>query len=196
MPWLRVERIFKNFKKTLKCIWGAITEQDSLKSRLRSYSSEKSKLTTPSGDSTSILPTGREIPIMEITNSEPKSLEEMITALTTTVNSIKVDITDLKNSKSNISNLEALCSSNRDTIQDVADHVESDSLKIKLLTAIVIRQDNRIKSLEREMIELKKDSRKANLVISGIDETPQDPVRKQFKRSLTFYLTKWRFQMT
>ena len=123
---------------------------------------------------------------MEITNSEPKSLEEMITALTTTVNSIKVDITDLKNSKSNVSNLEALCSSNRDTIQDIADHVESDSLKIKLLTAIVIRQDNRIKSLEREMIELKKDSRKANLVISGIDETPQESGEEAIQKVTNF----------
>ena len=64
-------------------------------------------------------------------------MESLITDLSATVNSIKEDVTELKSSKSKVSNVQVAVSKIEETVNE-------DTVKIKLLSAIVIKQDARI----------------------------------------------------
>ena len=58
-------------------------------------------------------------------------------------------------------------------LEDLVTLHENDMVKVKMLSAIVIRQDNRIKSLEDEIFQMKRAAKRSNLSISGIDATSQ-----------------------
>ena len=158
-----------------------------LKERLRSHSSEKlssTRLTTTLSTPVAI-PENKGMSHSEGTTLE--SLGRLITTLTATVDGLKNEIADLKTSKSEkFSALETVCSETQQSLQVVLDQTASDSLKIKLLSAIVIQQDNHIKSLEDEILAQHKESRKANLVISGIDE-PEGETSEQCSSSVTSF---------
>ena len=149
------------------------TPEVTLKERLRSHSSEKHK---------AIKQTKHDHrPVGEIaedmanpTSADPPSLthlETLINNLTSAVNGIKLDITDLKASKSEkFSNLESSYQESARSISEALQQMESDSLKVKILTAVVIRQDNRIRALEKEMHNIQNAKRKSNVIITGLDE--------------------------
>ena len=111
-----------------------------------------------------------------------ESLQNMITDLTTMVNSIKTDITDLKASKSKVSQLESDIENEKILRGELQDKSESESMKIKPLSAIVIRQDQRIEHLESQLEMLIKESKRASFFIDGILEKGEDEsleVRKE-----------------
>ena len=89
----------------------------------------------------------------------------MLTGLTKTVNEIKDDVTDLKSSKLNLSTINQ--------------QVNDDSVKLKLLSAMVIRQDERIANLERKLAFMEKQQKRANITISGLlCDSPKEYVSK------------------
>ena len=111
-----------------------------------------------------------------------ENLLEMITNLTTTVNSIKNDITDLKTSKSTVDILKNDLEQEKRSLKLIKEQHDADAIKIKMLSAIVIRQDQKIDHLSSQIEFLIREQKKPNFFIEGILEkkvkkTDQD--RKQ-----------------
>ena len=100
----------------------------------------------------------------------------MITALTTTVNSIKNDVTDLKTSKSSASSIRKDLEDEIENRKIANIRHEEDSMKIKLLTAMVIKQGEQIQELSAQVDSLQRFTRKANIIISGILEVGEEDV--------------------
>ena len=76
-----------------------------------------------------------------------ENIETLLRELTTSVNSMKTDLVDLKASKSKIDQIGKDHVRNKQIVDDLKQSSESDSLKIKLMSAIIIRQDQRITQL-------------------------------------------------
>ena len=105
--------------------------------------------------------------------TEPTSLSElatMITALTEKVNTIQMDIEDIKKSKLAIDTLQTEVSTVKQKIQTNTDNIDTNHQRIKMLSEIVINQDNRIATMSHEIEMLKKQARRSNIIISGILE--------------------------
>ena len=94
-------------------------------------------------------------------------LEQMITELTSTVNVIQVDVQALQGKKTSIPSLET-------NIANCQDQQKSDSIKIKLLSVIVIRQETQIEKLISQVELLQKENKKSNFFIEGILETEKE----------------------
>ena len=124
------------------------------------------------------------------------SLQESIAQLTTTVNSIKSDVTELKTSKSKIETVDSTVKSQASEITRLINLVEDDSLKIKLLSAIVIKQDTRIAHLEKQVNTLQKQDRKANLLISGLIGQVDDTLEECIELAQDFFKQQMGIQST
>ena len=114
----------------------------------------------------------------DMAGKEPtlESLQNLLQGLTNTVTSIKQDIKDLKGNTTKLTNLES-------NFEEEKIKTSSDSLKIKLLSATVIKQEQMIKDLNRRVDFLTKELKKPNLFIDGIledkkEETSEERVAK------------------
>ena len=123
-------------------------------------------------------------PNMEPTHqpADLSSLTTMIANLTTTVNSIRMDLDDLKHSKLDFTDAQ----NKQERLIQMESARKEDTLKIKMLSVIVIRQDARIEQLEQEITVIKKKARKANITISGIPEVVTRPGPKEQKSQAVF----------
>ena len=101
-----------------------------------------------------------------------KDMEQLIQELTTTVNSLKEDMKNSGQSKSSLSDLKTDC-------EQIHTQCKSDSMKIKLLTAIVIKQNQKIDELSEEVARLKKDNKKPNIKIDGLLEREAEKTNKE-----------------
>ena len=110
----------------------------------------------------------------------------LLKSLVSSVATIRKDLTELKTSKFNISTMEEVYENNQKVLEDLIAQHEDNSFRVKLLSAIIIRQDNRIQSLENEVINLKKDARRSNLIISGLDEIDDAMPQKEIEQVKTF----------
>ena len=126
------------------------------KKRLRSGSGAKGK---GSATSSQLHIPQASIKESALTMSEYNTLHTMLTNLTSSVNAIQNDVTTLKSNKVDLSSLSTT--------------VEEDTTKIKILSAIVIKQDARINRLENTVKQMQKAARKNNLIISGLIESPE-----------------------
>ena len=102
------------------------------------------------------------------------TLEEMMANLTATVNSIKTDIADLKGNKTKLTTIENTQIIEANERKKLVERQDSDSLKLKMLMAIVIRQDKQIQHMKNEMEVLKKESKKSTVLIEGLIESDKE----------------------
>ena len=99
-----------------------------------------------------------------------ENIETLLRKLTELVNGMKTELTDLKSSKSKVTQIEHDQEALLTRANNIQTERESDAFKIKLMTAIIIRQDERINELSSEVEMLKKESRKCNLFLDGLLE--------------------------
>ena len=167
------------------------SEQDGIKGRLRKYSSPKPS--SPASKDTEVkvtntvrkekeedkmssggAPTPDPIPEeIDLSNMTTEGLARMIMDLTKSVNGIRVDMQAMTNSKSS---LELLVRESKQELKDLKEarkQIETDTIKIKLLTATVIRQDQKLDQMSKEIDALKKQNKKYNIRIDGIIEDPE-----------------------
>ena len=166
------------------------SQESSLKERLRSYSNEKQKPARVDKHGHSAFEEITEDMSQSSAKMPPTltHLEALITNLTSAVNGIKNDITELKTSKSEkLSVPEKTCAENTTAVQEAIQVVENESLKVKILTAIVIRQDHRIKVLENEVQAMHGRQRKANIIISGLDDIEVENVENTKTKVSSFF---------
>ena len=104
------------------------------------------------------------------------TLQDMISNLTTTVNSIKDDVQGFQTSKSKLT--------------EIVPIVEEDSMKVKLLSVIVIRQDSRIQHLEEVVKGLVRNAKKAGLLIQGLEEIVDQPKKDRIELVQSFFKEK------
>ena len=144
-----------------------------IKERLRAYSASKKNVDINSvskGDSTQKdreeephvdMAEVSQVSIPEKFSTE--NIETLLRNLTDSVNGIKTDLADLRASKSKVLTIETEQQNLTSTVKTCPSERESDAFKIKLLTAIVIRQDEKISAMSKEIELIKKDSKKVNL---------------------------------
>ena len=106
-----------------------------------------------------------------------ESLADLITGLTTKVRGLKQDIADVKDSKSKVTSLETIVKEEKEKLNTTVNTVNADSLKLQMLTAIVIKQDARIEELTKEVKQLRKQQKKANSFISGLIKTDTEETK-------------------
>ena len=109
--------------------------------------------------------------VPDMTNAH---LAELITNLTEKINTLQTDVTSLESSKSGLDSFLKAAQEKSNLWQQVKDNQEDNEFHIKLLTAMVIRRDQKIAELSKEIQSLKKQSRKANIIIDGILELPDE----------------------
>ena len=108
-----------------------------------------------------------------------QSLSSMISGLTTTVNGIKDDITEMKRSKS-----------------ETLNQFKNETVKIRMLSAIVIRQDARIEQLKNQVKSLLRSTRRPNLMIQGIIETAEQSKEDRIKLVKDFFTSELEIEET
>ena len=171
-----------------------------IKARLRAYSaskktpnngsSEKVRQTVKDGSfqedqSDSVLLKRKDTPLVEVSetttrgemaakitdeNGKPLSMEQMLANLTSTVNAIQADIVSLKDSKSKIPTLENSIKVEEKNVKKLSEKQESEVVRLKMLTAVVIRQDKQIEHLKKQVEILQKESKKPNIFVDGLLE--------------------------
>ena len=161
-----------------------------IKSRLRNYSASKKSPSSHSQQKRNTTETSNTPKISEekedkMSQSETLSsstvpdmtnahLAELITNLTEKINTLQMDVTSLKSSKSGLDSFLKIAQEKTNLWQQVKDSQEDNDFRIKLLTATVIRQDQKIAELSKEIQSLKKQSPKANIIFDGILELPDE----------------------
>ena len=178
-------------------------EEEVYKERLRSHSSSgKSSTGTPKENFATQLEVIEDI-LENPTSSQKKkkkkkmaekkkvtdldTLADLITSLTTTVNDIKSDVTTLKGNQDKLTSVEKKVINYEDTLKTTKELAESDSLKIKLLSAIVIKQEARIEQLERTVNNMQKAEKRPNLIISGLNENAEASVTDRITLANEFF---------
>ena len=119
---------------------------------------------------------GKEI---DYSKMDVADLARMIQALTTDVRELKNDVAGIKTSKSSYDSLQTQIQDEKIKRERVEQQFNSDSYKLKMLTAIVIRQDQRIESLTKELNMVKRSQRKANIYIGGLLESDAEETQYQ-----------------
>ena len=99
-----------------------------------------------------------------------ETLGEMLTSLTSEVKELKNSIEGGTDSKSKISEFEVTLNEEKKKIADFLAQGNSDSFKLKLLMAIVIRQEQKIDELSAEVKILRREGKQKNIFISGLLE--------------------------
>ena len=110
--------------------------------------------------------------------SNMERLEGMIVTLTTEVSGIQNDVTTLMNSKSSVITLESELTKERDSLQNYKQEQEASTFKVKLLSAIVIRQNQKIEELCSQVERFQKDAKRWNLFIDGLIPKQVQEVQK------------------
>ena len=105
----------------------------------------------------------------------------MIQDLTQTINGIKENVQSLTDNKSNLDRFVTSTTEKLNLIDELRKNREEDAFKIKLLTATVIKQEQKIDELIQELGAMKKQSRKSNIIIDGLLEadTESPTARKE-----------------
>ena len=151
-------------------------EQEPLKNRLRAYSDKAKRKMANDNENSSPRPDQDQRKIEEtmegLTGCD--KLERLITNLTTAVGEIKKDIIDLKGNKDSISSLDTNFKTEQEKLTKLTERLDKEEFQSKLLTAVVIKQDNVISELKKEIETLKKGQRKPNMFISGIIEVEDE----------------------
>ena len=156
---------FSPIKEHLRAYNASKTNDESVKA------SSKETETIKEGDKD--IKMGKETPKEQTQKEENDknkmdNLEKMLTTLTTSVANIEANVTNLMNSKSNVTTLEAELKQERESLKNYKNTQDSDSFKIKLLTAIVIKQGQKIDELQDKVECIQKDAKKESLFIDGI----------------------------
>ena len=174
-------------------------DTSSYKVRLRSYSNEHSSkgsplLTTPSKDKKkSVTPQAsskkKEKEKLSAMGDDKgtENVGQLLRDLQASVNEIKTDVADLKRSKCD----HDISKKALDTL--VKSDTES-STKIKLLSAIVIRQDARIMQLESALEAIQRNFRRPNLFIDGLTERHGDVLKDRIEQVQEFFKEKMEIQ--
>ena len=127
--------------------------------------------------------------------TEYQTLKTLIENLTTTVTELKSEIAEIKTSKSTTDNQQEQISSNKLAIDNSVKQNEADALQVKLLSAIVIRQDSQIKSLTREVEDLKRQNKVSNIIINNLFEVNEEKTNKdRIKLAQAFFKDKMEIQ--
>ena len=115
-------------------------------------------------------------------------LEGLITSLTSTVNSLKQDFTDWKTSKdSSLLKLETDISTEINDRKCLAIKCEENETRIKILSAIVIRQSEQIDDLNSIVAQLQKQNKKSNIIISGLLEPSEENTQSRLELAKKFF---------
>ena len=95
---------------------------------------------------------------------------------------IQTDIATLKTSKSKLEDMEQGVAKNEINIQTLLDHTEADNFRVRMLSAVLAKQDQTISRMSKQIEFLKAQQRKPNLFISGIlegdEQSKEDRVGK------------------
>ena len=163
-----------------------------IKERLRAYSASKNHASKPNSGSKELCDINTTLEKETETNNTEESqqagvkmgersdqsensedLATMIKNLTSAVNNIQKDVTDLKTSKSQIVDVNDHLSS----LSQYREQQRVDSVKIKLLSQIVIRQEQKIDYLCNQLDGIRREQKKPNLFLDGIleDSSESEP---------------------
>ena len=167
-----------------------------IKGRLRSHSdkhgrskcpsengSEKKQKESPTLKETPKTPkkaSAKKVPSSKVVNNKTtmENIESMLRNLTATVATMQKDVNEIKTSKFKFDNFNADVERDRSDLISMQTKRDSDSLKIKLLSAIVIRQDQKLEAMSKEIEWLKKGAKKPNFSIDGIMESETEKTNK------------------
>ena len=122
------------------------------------------------------------------------NMQTMLTQLTTTIGTIQTDIKDLKTNKARLDRFLETADTTQTTLENFNKKNRNEALRIKMLTATIIRQDQQITALSETVENLTNLRRRPNLFISGLlenaDQTSNDKrcevVQKFFEDKMAF----------
>ena len=147
------------------------------KAKMPNSASKISTQQTPEKQKDSISPAKQKSTKMtefETLKTMIETLTTTVTRLATTVSDLKSEIADIKTSKLMLTGLQEQVTNNKSSLETVAKQTDNDAFQVKLLTAIVIRQEAQIQSLSKEVETFKKQSRAANIVIKNLLENENE----------------------
>ena len=114
-----------------------------------------------------------EIPKVNPEDITPQMWYSMFVQLNSTLGTLQTQVTDLNSLKGKVENFSIEWKESVDqSIIDLDDKNDQQDFRVKLLTNMVIRQDERIKTLEDRLTAAYQREIKANLKISGLVEKP------------------------
>ena len=111
-------------------------------------------------------------------STEALSTEEMLKKISTQLMELQGDVKDLKVTQGTVTTLETNYMGYDDRMKDVEDMVSSDNLQVRLLTNIVIKQDQEIASMKKVIRSLQQKEIKNNLIIGGIIESSDEDCKQ------------------
>ena len=163
-----------------------MSESVERKKSLRSHSGKSQKKAEPNQHENGKKKTSSKEDIQEEL-TDFQRLERLLNALTSSVGTIQADITELKTSKSKVKVLTDEIKRERTKIDKTIEKVDVESFKLKLVTAIAIKQSHEIASLKKEVAALRSHMRRPNLSISGILEGENETKKSHIELVNNFF---------
>ena len=111
-----------------------------------------------------------------------KEIWELLIQLQNQLGTVQVDADTIKGMDQKIKDLEMLQSSSGRRMNTFEELLKEQDLKTRILTNIIIKQEEQVNSLKKQLVEARRRDIRNNLIISGIieerDETPDECAEK------------------